>query len=133
MLRTPTYHVMHMYRHHQNADLLDSRLSDAGSVGTAQSNVPKLTESVSVDEKGVITVTVGNLSADSPEELEIQLQEEGYRVLEAKILAGDKVCSYNTFDEPDLVCEKDFAGVSTDDGIRLTVPAASVVELRLSK
>ena len=133
MLRTPTYHVMHMYRHHQDADLLESRLSDTGSAGTARWHVPKLTESVSVDGDGIITVTLGNLSADASEELEIRLREEGYRVLEAKILAGEQISSHNTFDDPNMVCEKDFAGVSTGDRIRLTVPAASVVELRLSK
>lgn len=26
MIKTPTYHVMHMYRHHQGADLLESSL-----------------------------------------------------------------------------------------------------------
>lgn len=29
MIKTPTYHVMHMYRHHQGADLLESTLTGA--------------------------------------------------------------------------------------------------------
>ena len=88
---------------------------------------------VTVDENGVITVTLANLSADGAEELELRLQEQGYRVLEAKILCADEIGSYNTFDEPDLVCEKDFCGVRNGDSISLTLPAASVVALRLSK
>ena len=133
MLRTPTYHVMHMYRHHQGADLLESSLADTGSAGTAAWHVPKLTESVSMDARGVITVTVGNLSAEDSEEVELQLQEQGYRILEAKILRGSEIGSHNTFDEPDLVCEKDLEGVCTEGGIRFTLPAASVAELRLTK
>jgi len=133
MLRTPTYHVMHMYRHHQGADLLESSLADTGAAGTAAWHVPKLTESVSMDAQGVITVTVGNLSADDAEEVELQLQEQGYRILEAKIVRGSEIGSHNTFDEPDLVCEKDLEGVCTEGSIRFTLPAASVVELRLTK
>ena len=133
MLRTPTYHTMRMYRHHQNADLLESALEDVRTVGLGEYAVPMVHESVSVDENGVITVTLANLSADSAEELELQLQEQGYRVLEAKILCADEIGSYNTFDDPDRVCEKDFGGVRIGDAISLTLPAASVVALRLSK
>jgi len=65
--------------------------------------------------------------------VELQLQEQGYRILEAKIVRGSEIGSHNTFDEPDLVCEKDLEGVCTEGSIRFTLPAASVVELRLTK
>ena len=133
MLRTPTYHVMHMYRHHQGADLLESSLSDTGSAGTASWHVPKLTESVSMDARGVITVTVGNLSDEASEQVEMRLQEQGYKILEARIVSTDEIQGYNTFDDPDRICEKTFTDLSYENGIRFTVPAASVVELRLSK
>lgn len=132
MLRTPTYHVMHMYRHHQDGELLASSLSDVKSVGTAEAPVPMVTESVSVDANGVITITAANLSAEEAETLDIQLAESGYRVVEAKILRGATIQSHNTFDAPNQVSECDYDGVCTDDGICVQLPAASVVELRLS-
>ena len=61
MIKTPTYHVMHMYRHHQGADLLESTLTGAGEIGPDEWKVPKITESVSMDKDGVITVTMNNL------------------------------------------------------------------------
>ena len=64
MVKTPTYHVMHMYRHHQGASLLASELTDAEYIGTEEWKVPKVTESVSLGEDGVITVTLNNLSIE---------------------------------------------------------------------
>ena len=128
MLKTPTYHVMHMYRHHQDAQLLESQLEDTKAVGCAADPVPKLTESVS-EKDGVITVTIGNLSATEAEKVQLKLQGRGYKVIEAKVVAAEDIHCHNTFEEPDLVCEKDLAV----DGLKFTVPAASVVCVRLSK
>ena len=128
MLRTPTYHVMHMYRHHQDAMLLESQLEGVKGIGTAADPVPKLTESVS-EKDGIITVTIGNLSATEDEKVQLRLQGRGYKVLEAKIVTGEDIHSHNTFDAPDTVCEKDMEV----DGLKFTVPAASVVTVRLSK
>jgi len=133
MLRTPTYHVMHMYRHHQGADLVESSLSDVKQVGTEAFRVPMLSESVSVDAHGIVTVTVANLSAEEPEQVALKLQEKCYRLQEARILTAGAINSYNTFDEPDLVCEKPFEDVCIEGGISFRIPAASVVELRLRK
>jgi len=133
MILTPTYHVMHMYRHHQDGTLLESSLEGVKGVGTAAYPVGQLSESVSVDHSGVISLTVANLSAEESAEVQVLLQDRGYRLLEARILEGDQINSHNTFEEPDRVCEKDFAGVSMESGPRFTIPAASVVALRLCK
>ena len=128
MLKTPTYHVMHMYRHHQNADLLESKLTDCKAIGTAEDPVPMITESVS-EKDGVITVTLGNLSITEAEKVQLKLKGRGYKILEAKIVAGPDIHSHNTFDAPDVVAEKELAL----DGLTIKLPAASVVMVRLSK
>jgi len=128
MLKTPTYHVMHMYRHHQDSMLLESRLEHTKAVGCAADPVPKLTESVS-EKDGIITVTIGNLSATEAEMVQLRLQGRGYKVIEAKVVTADDIHCHNTFEQPDAVCEKDLQV----DGLKFTVPAASVVCVRLSK
>ncbi len=133
MILTPTYHVMHMYRHHQNGELLSSSLSDVKSIGTETECVPMISESVSVDENGIITITAANLSADTDEELTIMLENDGYSVIEAKIVTGSTINSYNTFDDPDCVKEIDYSGYKMDNGIVCKLPAASVVELRIKR
>ncbi len=133
MLLTPTYHVMHMYRHHQDGDLLESSLSGVETVGSGENTVPMITESVSVNADGVITVTVANLSAEKSQRVELKLAEEGYNVSEAYIVAGETIQSYNTFDQNDLVTERVFEKYENENGISFELPAASVVELRLKK
>ncbi len=134
MIKTPTYHVMHMYRHHQGADLLESALTGVEEIGVNEWKVPKLTESVSADADGVITITMNNLSIESSEEVEVSLLEKGYRVVEAKIVTGAQMNTHNTFEEPENVVEKDFADYkAVDNGFVVTMPVNSVVELRLAK
>ncbi len=130
MILTPTYHVMHMYRRHQDGDLVESELSEVPGCGSGKNAVPKLTESVSVSADGILTVTVGNLSADAPETLELRLKSEGWHVIESKIVSGPAIQSHNTFDDPNVVTERDF---DCGDGFHMQIPAASVIELRLQK
>lgn len=134
MIKTPTYHVMHMYRHHQGADLLESTLTGAGEIGPDEWKVPKITESVSMDKDGVITVTMNNLSVEASEKVEIQLANRGYHVTEAKIVTDSDMHAHNTFEAPDTVTEKDFTAYEeTENGVNVTMPANSVIELRLAK
>ena len=134
MIKPPTYHVMHMYRHHQGADLLESTLTGAGEIGPDEWKVPKITESVSMDKDGVITVTMNNLSVEASEKVEIQLANRGYHVTEAKIVTDSDMHAHNTFEAPDTVTEKDFTAYEeTENGVNVTMPANSVIELRLAK
>lgn len=134
MIKTPTYHVMHMYRHHQGADLLESALTGVEEIGVNEWKVPKLTESVSMDAKGVITITMNNLSVEATEDVDVVLLEKGYKVVEARVVTDADMHSHNTFENPDLVAEKDFAGYKmTETGLVVTMPKNSVVEIRLAK
>lgn len=133
MLRTPTYHVMHMYRYHQGATLLESTLTGVPQVGVEGWQVPAVTESVS-ERDGLITVTLNNLSQDQEASLAIHLaQGGGLAVEEARILTGDRN-ERNTFDCPDQVTEQPFQGYArTETGIDAVLPPRSVVLLRLSR
>ncbi len=134
MIKTPTYHVMHMYRHHQGAQLLESSLSGVETIGMRDWKVPKLTESVSMDESGAITITVNNLSVSDSESVEVQLAESGYQVIESRIVTGEDVHDHNTFEAPEKVTESELADYRlTGQGLTFTLPANSVAELRIRK
>lgn len=133
MVKTPTYHVFHMYRHHQGATLLSSELTDTDVISSEEWNLPEITDSVSENEDGIITITVNNLSATDTKDLEISLAEGEYHVLEASIVTGD-IHAHNTFDAPETVVEKAFDGYRMENGkVYATLPAASVVMIRLQK
>lgn len=134
MIKTPTYHVMHMYRHHQGATLLDSSLTNVDAIGPDEWVVPKVTESVSVNEQGIITMTLNNLSIESVERVEVQFARGGYQVVEAHIVSDSDMHAHNTFDAPETVTEKDFAGYEvTEQGLVVTLPCNSVVEIRVAR
>ena len=134
MIKTPTYHVMHMYRHHQGAELLESALSGVEEIGIGEWKVPKVTESVSVNGQGTITITMNNLSIEASETVDIQFAERGYKVTEAKIVTNKDMHAKNTFEVPEEVVEADFTGYSvTESGLQVNMPVNSVVEIRVEK
>ena len=128
MLLTPTYHVFHMYKHHQDAELVESWLEGAGKIGLKeQEMVPDVQESVSVDKDGVLTITLNNLSPEEERQMEVVLTKKEPSRIEAKIVRG-RMQSYNTFEEPEQVKEEAFTQIQvTDRGLSFTMPACSVM------
>lgn len=134
MIKTPTYHVMHMYRHHQGAKLLESSVTGIDEIGTDEWKVPKVIESVSKDKDGIITITLNNLSIESAEEVEVQLANGVYKVVEARIVTNSDMHAHNTFEAPEEVTEKDFNDYEVKgENILVKLPVNSVVEMRLQK
>ncbi|MBQ9611746.1 MAG: alpha-N-arabinofuranosidase [Lachnospiraceae bacterium] len=132
MVKTPTWHVFRMFRHHQGAQLLESAVTGVSETGTEEYMVPEITESVSCKD-GIITITVNNLSMENSKDLEISFAElKNPEVIEANILTGDDVHACNTFEDPNHVEAKAFEGCCVKDGkIVMDLPAASVVEIRV--
>ena len=135
MIKTPTYYVFHMYRHHQGAALLSSELTDAGTAGSGKNELPKVIESVSENEAGRITVTLTNNSLEAAEAVDIVLMKDGgkYNVSEASYITG-KMNAHNTFGDPDAVKEESFTAYEkTESGITVSLPPCSVVSLCLER
>jgi len=132
MLLTPTYHVFHMYKYHQDADLVESWLEGAGKTGVKETEmVPEVQESVSVDENGVLTVTLNNLCTEAEKEIELVLTKKKPAHVSARIVHG-KMQAYNSFEEPERVTEEDFTDFRlTDRGLTFTIPACSVLMFRV--
>ena len=67
----------HMSRHHQGAQQVESFLEGVEKIGMQEEEmVPNVQESVSVDEEGVITITLNNLSLTQAQEMEIVLKRK---------------------------------------------------------
>ncbi len=135
MIKTPTYYVFKMYRHHQGATLLGSDLLNAGTVGSGKNVSPKVFESVSEDADGIITITLTNNSLEAAEDVEIQLTKDGgaYNVCEASYITG-AMAAHNTFEAPEVVKEEAFTAYEkTAEGLKVKLPACSVVSIRIKK
>ena len=131
MIKTPTYHIFHMYKYHQDADLLASYLEGNKEIGCEEDKVPMLSESVSQSADGTINVTVGNLSVSEDAPIDIVFSEKNITSVSGSILTGN-MDDHNTFDDPEKVTEKEFNGVKCDGRkASFTVPKNSVVLLRI--
>ena len=131
MLLTPTYYVFHMYRKHQNAQLLESYL-ETEEIGEGEDKIPNLSESVSVDETGNIHITLGSFDPVQENMIEIQFSDSKIKEVDATVLTG-KMTGHNTFENSDEVVEKAFTDYEIKDNgtVMIKVPACSVMYLEI--
>lgn len=135
MILTPTYYAFHMYRHHQGADLLLTNLTENTKIGTKEDEqVPKVTQTASVSSDGTINLTISNVSADQSENVIVTLAGiKSFEVTESKILTG-RIDEYNTFEENNVVTEKDFNGYTLNNNeLGIELPPCSIVLLRIKE
>ena len=128
MVKTPTYHVFDMYKHHQDGMLVKSQL-ETEQIGSGQWQIPNLTESVSLDSQGVLHITVTNLSAEDSFPVEARILGRAVREVQGEILCRP-MHAMNTFEAPETVRIDPFPQTElTREGLRFTIPACSVVHL----
>ncbi|MGN0298676.1 MAG: alpha-N-arabinofuranosidase [Lachnospiraceae bacterium] len=130
MILTPTYHVFHMYKYHQDAELVDSSI-ETELVGVEEEMVPNLSESVSVGIDGKIHVTVTNLSLTEDYDIEGVFTDTKILAVEGSIVT-EEMHAHNTFENPDVVKEQVFDAYQiTDKGVNFKIPKCSVLHLAL--
>ena len=128
MILTPTYHVFDLYKAHQESTLVDSFI-DTEQIGEAETSVPNLNESVSIDDSGVMHITIANLSLTQSYPIESILTGKTIKSVQARILCN-KQGAHNTFEEPNTVAIEPFDDMKvTQSSLDFTIPACSVMEL----
>ncbi len=128
MIKTPTYHVFDLYKDHQDATLVESSLT-THTVGTGENLVPDLSESVTIDNQGRLQITLTNLDPDHDIPVDIRILDHATSKVDAEIVTGE-MHEKNTFDDPERVTKKAFAGVfKTERGLHLVMPAVSVIHI----
>ena len=135
MIKTPTYYVFKMMKYHQGATLLGSDLLEGTTVGEGKNVLPKVIESVSENAEGVITMTLTNNSLKDAEDITVALTKDAdkYSLSEATIVTG-AMAAHNTFEAPETVKEAAFTAVEKcAEGFKVTLPACSVVTIRIKK
>ena len=132
MIKTPTYHVFNMYKHHQDAELLESFIETKEIGVNADNMVPNLTESVSLGLDGKIHVTIGNLSVSEDYDIEGIFTETELKSVRGEILTNE-MHAHNTFDAPETVKTVEFNDASVNGNTLIfTVPKCSVLHLELT-
>ena len=126
---TPTWHVLDMYKDHQGADLLETSYTSS-TIDAEGFTIPGLSVSASVVH-GTQDYTVTVCNPDLHQEKTIVMTFDGLKgsvkKAEGKILAGESMNSYNSFENPETVVAKDITvKITGKDSIEAILPAASV-------
>lgn len=132
MLLTPTYHVLEMFKVHQDAEALAIH----GTFGEYEGHgkkLPQVTVSASIKD-GVISVSLANLDPANAADLNIELRgSSGSYMANGSILEADGIHAHNTFDRPDRVAKRPFEEARWAEGtLSAKLPPASVAVVRLT-
>src|SRR5690606_36774545 len=129
MLLTPTYHVMHMYKVHQDNTLLPVNF-DSPPYEYQGESLPAISISASRDGDGVVYFSLVNIDANKGHLVELQLGDLGVKALKGKILKSDRLQDFNSFEVPEKIKPIDFKTVQVNNGVALIeLPPFSVLVL----
>jgi len=128
MIKTPTYHVYHLYKPHHGARairlLCESETIDCTVNGKTE-QLPLLAGSASV-KGGVLTVTLVNSHATEGKEIALALYGATLpQTAKVATIRHNSIHAHNTFEESEAV----MPNYSTANGHGLTLPPASVTRL----
>lgn len=131
MVLTPTYHVMEMYNVHQDATYLPLNFtSPSYTFGTEK--LPAISASASRDEKGVTHISLVNIDAKNTQDIAVEIYGAKFTSVTGRVLAGEKLQDYNSFESPDKVKPGIFKDASVSGStLKVKLPAHAVVVLEL--
>lgn len=131
MILTPTYHVMEMYKVHQDAVLLPLQLK-TGKYVMGKDSLDAVNASASRDKNGDTHISLVNIHATEPQTVKINFGKRTYKNISGRILQSAAIQDHNSFEKPGLIAPELFTGARLEAGeLVLTIPAFSVIVLEL--
>jgi alpha-N-arabinofuranosidase len=131
LVLTPTYHVMEMYKVHQEAMMLPINLKSNDYVW-GDKRLPAIWASASKDKNALTHISLVNVDAKNAQEISIDLRGANFKTVSGKILTSPNLQDYNSFENPDKIKPTDFTGANLKNNIlMLKIPPFSLVVLEL--
>ncbi len=131
MVKTPTYHVFHMYKPWIDATVLPVDLK-GGWYAKDQYVVPAVSASAIRGRDGVVRIALANADPNRPNSVTASLAGVQASAVTGTVLTGDAITARNDFDAPNRVAPQPFGGATVNGGqLSVTLPAKSVVVLEL--
>ena len=129
MILTPTYHVMNMYKVHQDAKLIPLSFESPDYTYEGET-LPAINASASIDEDGKTHLSIVNIDAKKSNTVSIDLNSLGIKSISAQILRSGKLQDHNSFEEPNKIEPKEYNDVKFKKGIlEVEMPPFSVIML----
>jgi len=131
IILTPTYHVMEMYKVHQDAFLVPIQII-ANDFVMGNNRLQAVSVSASKDQSGKIHISLTNIDNTKAQAVEIDVKGMNVKQVSGRILTSSKVQDHNTFENPAYVVPKTFNDASFSKGtLKVSMPPNSVIVLEL--
>ncbi len=127
MILTPTYHVMNMYKVHQDAQLLKTTVENV-DYALGEDSMPAITASASVAADGKKHLSVTNV--DYTKAYTVTINGITAKKVVGQLIDSANAQDYNDFDDPEKITIEEFKGIKNKKGVlQIEIPAHSVVML----
>ena len=133
MILTPTYHVMEMYKVHQDATLVPVKINSEDFV-LGERKLKAVSVSASKDISGKMHMSLTNI--DNKKEQIVQVDINGFKAKSVigRILTSAKVQDHNTFENPlEVVPQKFTKAELMENYLTVNMPPNSIVVLELAE
>jgi alpha-N-arabinofuranosidase len=132
MLLTPTYHVMEMYKVHQDATMLPINVNSADYI-LGNEKLPSVSASASRGVDGITHISLVNIDANKKQDVTISINGAKYANVSGRILSSPSLQDHNSFDIPNKIEPADFKGAVLNSGVlSVSIPPFSVIMLELN-
>lgn len=132
MLVTPTYHVLEMYKVHQDAVLIPIELNSQHLSFNSES-IPAVSASASIAKDGKTHISLVNIDPKNQQKVTIDLSDKKYKNLNGRLLTSKKLRDFNSFEKPDYISPQVFEDAKLKNNqIAVTLPPFSVAVLELN-
>jgi len=124
MVKTPTYHVFEMFKHHQAGMLVDAK----------EELTSEFISSSVTKKEDVVTISVCNYGLEAIEQVQYTFEDVILmdKSLEAYALIGDKMDAHNTFEAPARVQKCSYENFTVEGNtLNLIVPPMSVITIKV--
>jgi alpha-N-arabinofuranosidase len=130
MVLTPTYHIYKMYLPFQDGTLVPVSF-DAGSYAQGDIKLSRVDAVAVRDTAGKLWLAVTNLDPSRPVRIDARFAGLQVRSARGEVLTAPRVDSVNSFDAPNAVVPKPFAGKPGKGGVTLELPSKSVAVVQI--
>jgi alpha-N-arabinofuranosidase len=131
MILTPTYHVFDLFKVHQDAMLVRTKIESPDYVFGEQ-KLPAVNCSASIDAKDKLHLSLCNIDPKSYQRIFCELKKYSAKGVSGQILTAREMNAHNTFEKPNAVVPGEFSDFTLSErGLEVTLPPMSVVVLEL--
>ena len=131
MILTPTYHVFDMFKVHQDAMWVHTKVESPDYV-FGEERLPAVNCSASLDDRGRLHISLCNIDPKSGQRVSCELKQFSPKAVSGQVLTAKEMNAHNSFENPNVVVPQGFSDFALKNkSLQVTLPPMSVVVLEL--